>query len=171
MKLKNTYLNFPAQQDVKTHDSFSLFQTTEEDSFDSNYDVVLEPLHNRTYEPSYTCLLIPRFPSHQLSGDFALCLPRWQEQICISYGWKLQFVTIDPEYFQWGMQLNVSNTPNHIMQTIRTETSKLILSNFSFLDQDKISDDFWALGYLVVLGIHPHIDNMIARSISLMRRR
>ena len=123
------------------------------------------------FESSYTCLLIPRFPSHQIQGDLADSLSQWLQQICIASHWKIEFTTIHPDYFQWGLWVNALTTPNHITQTIRTETSKLILSNFSFMDQDKLSDDFWAPGYLAILGIHPHLDEILARYISLIRRQ
>ena len=105
---------------------------------------------------SYTGLLIPRFPSHQLIGDLAEYLPQWLQQICVSYGWRLEFTTVLPDYFQWVLIVAPSVPPGYFMQAVRSETSKLILSNFGHIKRENLSDDFWAPGYLVVLGARPH---------------
>jgi REP element-mobilizing transposase RayT len=133
---------------------------------------VLEPVHSESYDLSYTCLLIPRFPSHQIKGDLAHYLSQiWLQQICISYSWRLEFATANPDYLQWGMRVNASVTSTHFMQTIRSETSRLILENFGRIARENLSADFWAPGHLVVLGIRPHPYEMIEKYIRLTRRQ
>ena len=169
--LKDSHLNFPDQHDVKANDAFSFFQVKEEKDLDSRQDVLLEPVHPESYDLSYTGLLIPRFPSHQLKGDLAECLPQWLQQICVSYGWRLEFITVLPDYFQWVLIVAPSVPPGHFMQAIRSETSKLILSNFGHIKRENLSDDFWAPGYLVVLGARPHPKEMIEQYIRMTRRQ
>ena len=171
LKSENNYLNLRNQDDVKTSELFSLIQPKEEEVSDSYQDVKLEPIHSESYDLSYTCLLIPRFPSHQLRGDLADYLSQWLQQICISYGWRLEFTTVNPDYFQWGLKVNASITPHQFIHTIRSETSKFILSNFGRIAKENLSNDFWAPGHLVVLGIRPHPNEMIAQYIQLMRRQ
>jgi REP element-mobilizing transposase RayT len=156
--------------DEKARDTFSLFETKDEDVIDSQPEIILEPLRSESYDLSYTCLLIPRFPSDQLKGDLADYLSQWLQQICISYGWQLEFTTVNPDYFQWGLKVNASITPHHFIHTIRSETSKFILSNFGRIAKENLSNDFWTPGHLVVLGIRPHPNEMIAQYIQLMRR-
>ena len=169
--LQNSYMNLRDQHDVKTSDPFSLIQAKEEEISDSYQDVKLEPIHSESYDLSYTCLLIPRFPSHQLKGDLADYLPHWLQQICVSYGWGLEFATPYYDYFQWALRINASVPPIHFMQTIRYETSKFVLSNFGHIAKENLSKDFWAPGYLVVLGTRPHPNEMIEQYIRLTRRR
>ncbi|MDO8754389.1 MAG: transposase [Anaerolineales bacterium] len=150
--------------------SSSLFQTAEKEGKDSNHEILLEPVYPESYDLSYTCLLIPRFPSHQLRGDLADYLPQWLEQICISYGWRLKFITVSEEYLQWAIGVSPTTTPDNFMHQIRHDTSDSILSNFGRIRKENLSNDFWAPGYLVVLGTRPHPEEMIAEYIFLTRR-
>jgi len=162
------------QEKIKETPAFSLLQTEEEKKVgisDSGQDVQLEPVFSESYNLSYTCLLIPRFPSHQLKGDLADLLPQWLQQVCISYGWSLEFITTNPDYFQWAVLIPPSTTPAYFMQKIRSETSKMILSNFGRIRKENLADDFWARGYLVVLGTRPHPEEMIRQYIRLTRRQ
>lgn len=133
--------------------------------------VVLEPIHSQSYDLSYNCLLIPRFPAHKIKGDLSDLLPQWLQQVCVSYGWRLEFVTVHPDYMQWSVAMNASVTAAHLVHTVRTETSKLILSNFGRIAREVLSDDFWAPGHIVVLGSTPHPREMISQYIHLIRRR
>lgn len=160
------------QEKVKT--SFQFFQektTDESGQTGLTQDVFLESVNPESYNLSYTCLLLPRFPSHELRGDLADVLPQWLQQVCISYGWSLEFVTVNPSYFQWAILVTASASPGHFMQQIRSETSRMILSNFGWIARENLSNDFWAPGYLVVLGTRPHPEEMIHQYIRLTRRR
>jgi REP element-mobilizing transposase RayT len=169
--LEDTHLNLREDQYQETKKALPLFQTKEEGKPDLQPDVVFEMVHSECYELSFTCLLIPRFPSHQLKGDLANYLPDWLQQICVSFSWPIEFTTVDPGYFQWGLRANASTAPTHIMQTIRSETSKMVLSTFGKIARENLSDDFWAPGHLVVLGIRPHSDDMITQYIRMIRKQ
>jgi REP element-mobilizing transposase RayT len=164
-------MGFSDVHEVKTPHPFSVIQTNEKNILDSDLDVLLEPVNPESYDLSYTCLLIPRFPSHQLKGDLADYLPQWLQQICVSYGWQLEFTTVDPDYFQWALRVPPSVPPGHFMQVIRYQTSDFILSNFGRIRRENLSNDFWAPGYLVVLGTRPHPKEMIEQYIRLTRRQ
>ena len=160
------------QEKLKEANSFSLFQTEETKGIeipDSNQDVLLETVYPESYNLSYTCLLIPRFPSHQLKGDLADLLPQWLQQVCISYGWSLEFITVHQDYFQWAIMVTPSTSPSFFMQHIRYDTSKMILSHFGRIKRENLSNDFWASGYLVVLGTRPHPEAMIRQYLHLTR--
>ncbi len=171
MYQNNSHLKISPQKDTGTDDSFSLIQAAEAASIDSKNKAVSEIADGQSPEISYTCLLIPRFPSHQLRGDLAVYLPQWLEQICISRGWKLELVSIDPEYLQWEIRLNVSVSSNRMVYAIRTETSKFILSSFRRVAQENLFNDFWAPGHLVMLGVRPRFEYVISHYITLVRRQ
>ncbi len=157
------------QSEKKKRKSF--FQTWEKNAPDSSKNVVLEPIYPESYDLSYTCLLIPRIPSRQITGEVAEHLPQWLKQVCASYDWNLGFITVNPDYFQWALRVLPAVPPGHFMQQIRHETSELILANFNNIKEENLPNDFWAPGYLVVLGIRPHPKEMIEQYIRLTRRQ
>lgn len=134
-------------------------------------DITLEPLNQDAYDLSYTCLLIPRFPGHELKGDMKRYLPDWLQQICVSYGWRLEFESIQSDYMQWALRVPPSTPPGHIMQVFRQETSSFILSNFPRFKNDNLGGDFWAPGYLIITGVRPHPTDMIRQFINSTRRQ
>ena len=158
------------QNNATTNVTFSLYQSKDQEFLDLSENVILEPIQTESYDLSYSCLLIPRFPSHQLRGDLADYLPQWLQQICVSYSWRLEFTSAQINYFQWALRVNVSVPPIQFMQAIRYETSKFILSNFGHIARENLSNDFWAPGHLVVLGTRPHPVEMIEQYIRLTRR-
>jgi REP element-mobilizing transposase RayT len=167
-------MNQSTQEKIKPPSSFSSFQTEEareSEVLDSSLDVLLEPVYPESYNLSYTCLLIPRFPSHQLKGDLADLLPQWLQQVCISYGWRLEFINVDPDYLQWAILVPPSTPPGHFMQQIRYDISKMVFDTFGHIQRENLSNDFWAPGYLVVLGTRPHPEEMIHQYIRLARRQ
>lgn len=134
-------------------------------------NVLLEPVAPESYDLSYTCLTIPRFPSQKLKGDLAGFLPQWLQQICVSYGWRLAFTNVDLEYLQWAIRVSPSDPPGYFMQVIRQETSAFTFEHFPRLKKVNLKDDFWAPGYLVILGVRPHPPQMVEQFIRLTRRQ
>ena len=167
-------MNQSTQEKIKAPPSVSLVQTEEvKETKDSGFhpNVLLESVDSESYNLSYTCLLIPRFPSHQLKGDLADLIPQWLQQVCISFGWRLEFSNVHPDYLQWAIMVTPSTAPGHFMQQIRYEISRMIFLNFSRIQRENLSNDFWAPGYLVVLGTRPHPEEMIHQYIRLTRRQ
>ncbi|MBI5950792.1 MAG: transposase [Chloroflexi bacterium] len=167
-------MNQPTQEKTKVPFSVPLSQTNgTKGSGDSGsrQEFLLEPVDLESYNLSYTCLLIPRLPSHQLEGSLANLLPQWLQQVCLSYGWTLEFSNVQTDYLQWAIMVTPSTPPGHFMRQIRYEISRMIFDNFKHIQTDSLSDDFWAPGYLVVLGTRPHPEEMIRQYIRLARRQ
>lgn len=131
----------------------------------------LEPLTPETYDISYTCLLIPRSSSQQLEGDLADSLRQWLGEICEMWNWQVDFLTVKFGYFQWGLRVASSIQIGQFMKEIRSKTSELVISNFPEHGDGSPEIDFWAPGYLVVLGTRPHPQAMIEHYINLVRRQ
>ncbi len=138
---------------------------------ESDSHVVFEQVSTNLYEISYACLLIPRFGVHYLIGDLADQLHQWMPQICISFGWRLDFLSVNPEYLQWILYVHPTTPPAHFMRIFRQHTSKLIFENFPRIKRDNLSKDFWAPGYLVIIGARPHPDEMINEYVRLTRQQ
>ena len=160
-------------QDVKKARPLTEFRVSEGETVFVELDenVLLEPITPESYDLSYTCLIIPRFPSHILRGDIAVHLPKWLQQICISYGWRLGFTNVHEEYFQWAIRVSPSVPPGYFMQVIRHETSKFTFDHFARFKKENLMNDFWAPGYLVILGMRPHPPQMVEQFTRLTRRQ
>jgi REP element-mobilizing transposase RayT len=152
---------------------FFLFAVPAKDkvSLASIDNILLENINPESYDLSYTCLLIPCLPTCHLQGDLAERLPQWMKQICTPHNWWLEFLTVDADYFQWGLRVDPSIQASQFMQVIRQKTSELILSSFENIRNEISADGFWAPGYLVVLGIRPHSKEMAKQYIRMIRRK
>ncbi len=133
--------------------------------------VVLEPVVRTPYDLSYACLLIPKFSAHYLIGDIAESLREWMHQICLSFEWRLQDLRIRPEYMQWVLYVPPATMPTRCIRTVREQTSRLIFEDFPHIRRENMSKDFWAPGYLVLVGPMPLPPEMINEFISLTRQQ
>ena len=133
--------------------------------------VILEQVDRHPYDLSYACLLIPRFSSHFLIGDIAESLHEWMKTICLSFAWRLENLYIRPEYMQWVLYVPAATPPSHCIRTVHEHTSRQIFEDFPLIRQQNLSKDFWAPGYLVIMGPAPHPREMIEQYIRLTRQQ
>jgi len=101
---------------------------------------------------SYSCLLIPRFSDHYLSGDITEYLVEWMKEICVSYGWRLDAIAVRPGYMQWVMTVPLNANPAQFMRIARRHTSGKIFDEFPRYKQKNLSGAFWAPGNFVMPG-------------------
>ncbi len=130
-----------------------------------------EPVIDASYSLSYVCLLIPRFQSHMLSGDLVQYLYIWMQQISVSYGWKLEFVDVQPQYMQWLITVPVTTPPSQIMRLVRQHTSQKIFEDFPRFKNQNLAKDFWAPGYLMLVGKQLPSSKMIKEFIQTTRQK
>ncbi len=122
-------------------------------------------------ELAYSCLLIPRFSDHYLTGDITRDLEIWMKEVCISYGWRLDAITIRPGYVQWGMTVPLTANPAQFMKHIRQRTSQKIFEDYPRFSRKNVSLDFWAPGFSVMPGDHPHSAEEVNGFILQIRRQ
>jgi REP-associated tyrosine transposase len=103
-------------------------------------------------EISYSCLLIPRFPDHYLTGDINELLVEWMRQICISFGWRLDAIIVRPGYLQWVKTVPLTVNPAQFMRLTRQHTSQKIFDDFPHYKRKNMSGDFWAPGHYIAPG-------------------
>jgi REP element-mobilizing transposase RayT len=101
---------------------------------------------------SFVCLLIPRFSDHHLIGDITEDVVEWMKQVCISYGWRLDAISVRPGYLQWVMSVPLNTNPAQCMRLIRQHTSQKIFDDFPRYKRQNMSGQFWAPGNFVVAG-------------------
>jgi REP element-mobilizing transposase RayT len=120
---------------------------------------------------NYACLLVPRFTAHYMTGDLADRLSEWMPNICIAFGWRLEFVAVRPEYLQWVVNVTPNTSPGYLMRIMRQQTSEKIFAEFPRLKRENPSGDFWAPGYLIMGGLQPHPPQLVKDYIKQTRIR
>jgi REP element-mobilizing transposase RayT len=133
--------------------------------------VMLEPVSAGYYNLTYACLLVPRVSSHFLTGDVSDRLSEWLPQICIAFGWRLEYLAVRPEYIQWVVNVPPSASPGYLMRIMRQQTSEKIFSEFTRMKKENPSGDFWAPGYLIMGGTQPHPQQLVKDYIKQTRTR
>ena len=102
------------------------------------------------FDITYACMLIPRMPQHHLVSDIARRLEKWMFQICVSFDWRMEQLTIRPDYMQWMVKVHSATAPRFLMQIITRLTSQRIFENYPHMAAENPSEEFWAPGWLVV---------------------
>jgi REP element-mobilizing transposase RayT len=120
---------------------------------------------------NYACLLVPRFTIHYMTGDLADRISEWMPNICIAFGWRLEFLAVRPEYLQWVVNVTPNTSPGYLMRIMRQQTSERVFHEFPRLKRDNPSGDFWAPGYLIMGGLQPHPQQLVKDYIKQTRQR
>jgi REP element-mobilizing transposase RayT/DNA-binding NarL/FixJ family response regulator len=120
---------------------------------------------------NYACLLVPRFTAHYMTGDLADYLSEWMPNICVAFGWRLEFLAVRPDYLQWVVNVTPNTSPGYLMRIMRQQTSEKIFNEFPRLRRDNPSGDFWAPGYLIMGGLQPHPPQLVKDYIRQTRQR
>lgn len=120
---------------------------------------------------NYTSVLLPRFPEHFLIGELAEKLSQWVPQLCLAYGWRLERISVRPQYIQWTIQVSPAYSPRHLVRMLREETSRRVFTLRPDYAQENPSEDFWAPGYLMLSGYLPPTQQMLNDFIHQTRRR
>jgi REP element-mobilizing transposase RayT len=140
-------------------------------STNSNEEILLEPLEKNPYDVSYTCLLLPKSISRQLTDDVADFLQSNLEKISVEYGWSLEFLSIKPDHVQWAIRVPPSTATTQVIYVIRQQTSQRLFEKYPTFKMEDQSEDFWAPGYLIFSGSHPHPIEVIQRYIQQTRKQ
>ncbi|MFT3892345.1 MAG: IS200/IS605 family transposase [Anaerolineales bacterium] len=133
--------------------------------------VMLDPVSPGLYNLTYACLLVPRFSSHYLTGDMSDRLSEWLPNICIAFGWRLEYLAVRPEYVQWVVNVPPATSPGYLMRIMRQQTSEKIFVEFPRMKKENPSGDFWAPGYLIMGGTQPHPPQLVKDYIKQTRSR
>jgi REP element-mobilizing transposase RayT len=145
--------------------------TRESPTTEAAHKLVVEPTTAGLYHLTYACLLVPRFASHYITGDLADRIGEWIPNICIAFGWRLEYLAVRPEYLQWVVNVQPNTSPGYLMRIMRQQTSEKIFSEFPRMKKDNPSGDFWAPGYLIMGGTQPHPQQLVRDYIRQTRQR
>jgi len=110
----------------------------------------LEPETASMVNIAYTSVLIPRLPQHHLVGGLAEALPRWVNELSFAFGWRLDHLSVRPNYLHWRAIAPPHYPPARMVHDLATQTSQRIFAEFSRLAKANPSRKFWAAGHLIV---------------------
>jgi len=130
----------------------------------------LEPSSPGSYDLHYTYMLIPRLPSHRLEGDLAEKLTQWLPQLCLAFAWRLESLSIQPEFLQWTISMSPDASPESAVRTLEKHLSERIFEEFPRLRRENPSGQFWAPGFLIINGALPNAA-LVSEYIQQMRAR
>jgi len=145
--------------------------TRESPTTEAARKLVVEPITAGLYHLTYACLLVPRFSAHYITGDLSDQIGEWLPNICIAFGWRLEYLSVRPEYLQWVANVQPNTSPGYLMRIMRQQTSEKIFNEFSRLKKENPSGDFWAPGYLIMGGTQPHPQQLVRDYIRQTRQR
>jgi len=131
----------------------------------------LEPVSPSVYNLTYACVIVPRFPHHHLTGNIAARLADWIGHMSVAFGWRLEHLSIRPDYMQWLVNVPPNTSPGYLMRTIRQHTSRRMFVEFPVLEEENPSGDFWAPGYLIMSGNQPPPGQLVKEFIRNTRKR
>ncbi len=145
--------------------------TRESPTTEASRKLVVEPTTAGLYHLSYACLLVPRFSAHYITGDLSDQISEWLPNICIAFGWRLEYLSVRPEYLQWVANVQPNTSPGYLMRIMRQQTSEKIFNEFPRMKKENPSGDFWAPGYLIMGGTQPHPQQLVRDYIRQTRQR
>ena len=122
-------------------------------------------------QATYTCVIVPRSPLIHLTGNLTEMLSQWVPQLCHSFGWRLNAVTVRSEYLQWTVTMAPSVSPSDMIRILREHTSQRIFENLPRLKPRNPAEEFWANGYLIVNGVEPPAPEVLRDYISQVHKR
>jgi len=134
-------------------------------------NLTVEPVSAGLYHLTYACLLVPRFSGQYITGDLADQISEWLPHICIAFGWRLEYLSVRPDYLQWVANVQPNTSPGYLMRIMRQQTSEKIFSEFPRMKKENPSGDFWAPGYLIMGGTQPHPQQLVRDYIRQTRQR
>jgi REP element-mobilizing transposase RayT len=115
----------------------------------------LEPASPAVVNIVYASILIPRMPSHYMTGDLSNRLGEWLPELCIAFGWRLEQISVRPDHLLWMVKMPPTTSPSYMMRVLRQHLSRRIFEEFPAVGRQNPSGDFWAPGYLVMSGDTP----------------
>lgn len=104
---------------------------------------------------NYACVLVPRLPSHLLTGDLSDQLEEWMRSISLAFGWRLEHLAIRPNYVHWIAGVTPRTSVSQLIRIVRQHTSQHIFEDFPRLARENPSGDYWAPGYLALTSMQP----------------
>ncbi len=96
-----------------------------------------------------TFYLVPSEDSHYLLGELPKKMREWFPDICETYGWQLDHLSVRPDYIKWRLGDFPDALIHEMLEIVRERTSERIFRVFPNMKMGDQTKDFWSPGYLV----------------------
>ena len=131
----------------------------------------LEPEDNTLHNLTYSCVMVPRLPQHHMVGDLAIHINQWIQQLSLAFDWRLEHISIRPNYVYWMAVTPPGTSPGHMVRNLQEHVSQRIFAEYPRLARENPSGDFWAPGYMIINGKDPIPYDLIQDFIGKTRHR
>lgn len=131
----------------------------------------LDPASHAVSLITYTGVLIPRMEEHYLTGELGILLAQWMPELCVAFGWRLDGISVRPDYFMWTVRVLPAVSPGNMVRILRQQTSQRVFRAKPTLQGQNPSHDFWAPGYLIISGSQMPSTELLTDYIEQTRRR
>jgi REP element-mobilizing transposase RayT len=131
----------------------------------------LEPESASFASITFACVMIPRMPRQHLVSELAKLLEAWMFELCVSFDWRLEQLSIRPDYMQWMVRVHSATAPRFLMQITSRITSQRVFEHFKHFRDENPSGEFWAPGWLVITGEKLPPPSMVQEFIRKTRER
>jgi len=118
----------------------------------------------------FTCILIPRQVNQILEGELGRALERSLLQVCISSGWKLRNIKINPQALQFTVEVASNISAGYLVRVLRQQTTLFVTETFPQYNLQG-TGDFWAPGFLIASGAKSPAPHLLENFIRQTRRR
>lgn len=125
---------------------------SESEDEDESEASIVDEAEAAEWEPviaDITFYLVPRLKRHFLVKELPHGLRRWIPEICETYGWQLDALSVRPDYLKWTLRDFPESLVRKMLRIIRRETSQRIFGEFPNLQHGNPTEDFWSQSYLV----------------------
>jgi REP element-mobilizing transposase RayT len=99
-------------------------------------------------EYTYAFVLSPCCRQHELRGRIAAHVYQRLSELAYERGWRLEGISVRPNYLRFTAALPDSESGSLMLQTIRQELSNSLFRTFSDLAKSRQGEDFWAADFL-----------------------
>jgi len=130
-----------------------------------------QPVRAVMCDLGYAFMLVPCLPKHHLVGKLVEALEGWIGNLCLAFGWRLEHISLQPDYLLLSVHADPDVAPAEIVQLIRQHSSRRIFSEFPHFAEDNPSGDFWAPSYLAMSGTQSPPVSVMREFIQQTRQR
>lgn len=121
-------------------------------------------------ENAYAFVLSPHCKQHALRGQFAAHVYQRMSELAYERGWRLQGISVRPNYLRFIAVLAESESRELILQTMRQELSSSLFKAFPELAECRQGEDFWAADYLACEAGRPLLAQELRRYLQRVGR-
>ena len=101
---------------------------------------------------SFTAILLPHFPEHQLNESMSAKISEWTRKLCLAWGWKAEIIEVLPDHMRLTLILSQDIAPGQAIKQISIDTSTRLIEAYPQQFSNLPSGQFWSDRYFLSSG-------------------